>query len=191
MYLFAILLMPNNIMSITHFNWFFTGDNSDIVATDSQKNTVYLLAKQHGVKSPEEFALLLVRHFLKQYRHVAEAHVHIQEYPWKRVNYAKDSNQVDHNHAFVFSPTAVRFCDVLQKRNGMSTKLFFNMYMTYSLIQSDSIVENSWLFACELLMGLSKGVWRMLNDNPVAFGLAGSDDPWLIDWHPRATTHSN
>ncbi|CAG7718597.1 unnamed protein product, partial [Allacma fusca] len=33
------------------------GDNNDIVATDSQKNTVYILAKQHGVKSPEEFAL--------------------------------------------------------------------------------------------------------------------------------------
>lgn len=27
------------------------GDNSDVVATDSQKNTVYILAKRHGVRS--------------------------------------------------------------------------------------------------------------------------------------------
>jgi len=30
-----------------------TGDNSDIIATDSQKNTVYVLAKQYGVSTPE------------------------------------------------------------------------------------------------------------------------------------------
>lgn len=98
------------------------GDNSDIVATDSQKNTVYLLAKQHGVRSPEEFALLLVQHFLDKYRHVAEAHVYIEEYPWKRVNYARHSGgpgpAADHNHAFVFTPVARRYCDVLQKRSG-------------------------------------------------------------------------
>ena len=28
---------------------YLQGDNSDIIATDSQKNTVYVLAKQHGV----------------------------------------------------------------------------------------------------------------------------------------------
>lgn len=41
-------------------------DNSDIVATDSQKNTVYLLAKKHGVGNPEQFALLLCKHFIQQ-----------------------------------------------------------------------------------------------------------------------------
>ena len=29
------------------------GDNSDVVATDSQKNTVYVLAKRHGVSEKE------------------------------------------------------------------------------------------------------------------------------------------
>lgn len=100
------------------YNKIMPGDNSDIVATDSQKNTVYLLAKQHGVKNPETFGLLLVQHYLQQYAHVTEAHVHVQEYPWRRINYTKDPNQVDHNHAFVFTPSAVRFCDVLLKRDG-------------------------------------------------------------------------
>lgn len=61
-----------------------------------------------------------MQHFLDKYRHVAEAHVYIEEYPWKRVNYAKHSAGAvaEHNHAFVFTPVARRYCDVLQKRSG-------------------------------------------------------------------------
>lgn len=51
------------------------GDNSDIVATDTQKNTVYLLAKRHGVGSPEQFALLMARHFIDTYPFVVKAKV--------------------------------------------------------------------------------------------------------------------
>lgn len=96
---------------------YLNGDNSDIVATDSQKNTVYLLAKKFGVKSPEEFAIRLVNHFLTKYRHVEAAHVCIEEYPWKRLNYSKDLHGREHNHAFIFTPVATRYCDVQQKRN--------------------------------------------------------------------------
>ena len=35
-----------------------------VLATDTQKNTVYAFAKEHGVGTPEEFALRLARHFL-------------------------------------------------------------------------------------------------------------------------------
>ena len=93
---------------------YFEGNNRDIIATDSQKNTVYLLAKKYGVKSPEEFGILLCAHFLYTYGHVEEVHVNVIEYPWER-------HQVDgvpHNHAFVFTPTALRHCQVGQLRNG-------------------------------------------------------------------------
>lgn len=93
---------------------FLDGDNKDIIATDSQRNTVYVLAKKHGVKTPEEFALLICNHFLYVYPHVEEVTVSVEEYPWERL-------QVDgraHNHAFIFSPTAVRFCTVNVRRNG-------------------------------------------------------------------------
>ncbi|XP_066588428.1 uricase [Prorops nasuta] len=92
---------------------YLEGDNRDIIATDSQKNTVYLLAKKHGVKSPEEFALLLCAHFLYTYRHVEEVHVHVEEYPWAR----HLVRGIPHNHAFVFSPSATRYCQVIQLRN--------------------------------------------------------------------------
>src|SRR6478672_9630028 len=45
-------------------------DNSNVVATDTMKNTVYVLASRHGIKSGEAFAQLLGKHFLGTYSHV-------------------------------------------------------------------------------------------------------------------------
>ncbi|XP_043484195.1 uricase [Leptopilina heterotoma] len=92
---------------------YLTGDNRDIIATDSQKNTVYLLAKKYGVKSPEEFGLLICAHFLETYKHVEEVNVNVEEYPWTR----HQVNGTLHNHAFVLTPMATRYCQVTQLRN--------------------------------------------------------------------------
>ncbi|XP_017069597.1 uricase [Drosophila eugracilis] len=116
---------------------YYQGNNSDIVATDSQKNTVYLLAKKHGIESPEKFALLLAKHFINKYSHVEEAHVHVEAYPWQRVCQEETKNTINgkcengnegscdfssvdnrslHNHAFIFTPTALHYCDVVIRR---------------------------------------------------------------------------
>ena len=94
------------------------GDNSDIVATDSQKNTVYILAKHHGVKSPEEFGLLLCSHFLSKYSHVNKVTVCIEEHAWERLV----SDGTAHNHAFISTPVAIRFCTVIFRRGGQSVQ---------------------------------------------------------------------
>ena len=41
-----------------------TGDNRAVLPTDTQKNTVYAFAREHGVGSIEEFGLRLARHFV-------------------------------------------------------------------------------------------------------------------------------
>src|SRR3982750_1741273 len=64
------------------------GDNSTVIATDSIKNTVYLLAKQHPVDSPESFALHLAGHFVKSYEQVARADVEIEQSAWQRIGVA-------------------------------------------------------------------------------------------------------
>ena len=69
-----------------------TGDNSGVIATDTQKNTVYALARQHGVGSPERFALLLGRHFLTAGEQVRGARIAIDRHAWERI--------ADHDHAF-------------------------------------------------------------------------------------------
>jgi urate oxidase len=43
---------------------YLTGDNSGVLTTDAQKNTVYALARD-GVRPVEEFAPQLARHFTK------------------------------------------------------------------------------------------------------------------------------
>lgn len=92
------------------------GDNSHIIATDSQKNTVYLIAKKYGVNAPEHFGMVLCNHFLNTYSQVKEVTVKVEEYPWQRIN----RNNEDHNHAFVFTPVAKRTSLVNQKRKGMA-----------------------------------------------------------------------
>lgn len=106
-------LEVNTHLTLATHKDYLDGDNSDIVATDSQKNTVYLLAKKHGVTSPEQFALLLAGHFLETYAHVLKVKVHIEQYPWRRI----EADGGAHNHAFIFTPTAIRFCTVHQAKN--------------------------------------------------------------------------
>ncbi|XP_056132403.1 uricase [Lampris incognitus] len=94
---------------------YLTGDNSDIIPTDTIKNTVHALAKLKGVKSIEEFSLDICRHFLTSFNHVLTAKVHMEEAPWRRL----EKNGVQHVHAFIYSPEAWRFCDVEQNLNGV------------------------------------------------------------------------
>lgn len=97
---------------------YLLGDNSDIIATDSQKNTVYLLAKKFGIKSPEDFAILLCNHFLSKYSHVMKVVIDIEEILWNRISYGEGNNQMFHNHAFVHTPICRRGTISSWKRNG-------------------------------------------------------------------------
>ncbi|GKU91509.1 hypothetical protein SLEP1_g5373 [Rubroshorea leprosula] len=72
-------------------------DNSDIVATDTMKNTVYAKAKECSKElSVEEFAILLGKHFTSYYPQVTSAMVKIVEKPWERVHI----DGQPHNHGF-------------------------------------------------------------------------------------------
>ena len=62
-----------------------TGDNSGVLPTDTMKNTVYAFAQEHGVGEPEEFGLLLGRHFVRTQGQVHRATVTIEAYGWERL----------------------------------------------------------------------------------------------------------
>jgi urate oxidase len=76
---------------------YLTGDNSSVLATDTQKNTVYAFAREYGVGEPEDFALRLGEHFLESLPQVNGARVAIDQYSWDRIPVAG----VEHDHAFV------------------------------------------------------------------------------------------
>ena len=61
-----------------------SGDNAEVIATDTMKNTVYALARDGLTGSIEAFATLLADHFLL-HRQVHRATVWIQEHAWDRI----------------------------------------------------------------------------------------------------------
>jgi urate oxidase len=62
-----------------------TGDNSAVLPTDTQKNTVYAFARRYGVGTPEEFGLRLARHFVTSQPAIARATVDLECYGWRRL----------------------------------------------------------------------------------------------------------
>jgi urate oxidase len=62
-----------------------TGDNSAVLSTDAQKNTVFAFAAEHGVGAIEDFALLLARHFVTTQDAIGLARVTIDQYAWEPV----------------------------------------------------------------------------------------------------------
>lgn len=72
------------------------GDNSQVVATDTQKNTVYAFAREHGIGSPEQFLVRLGRHFVDGFTWVSGGQWSAEQHAWERI--AVDGDP--HDHAF-------------------------------------------------------------------------------------------
>jgi len=72
-------------------------DNSVVVATDTQKQTTYILAKQHPVLPIERFASTLGGHFVTTYPHIHGATVSIAQQRWTRLTV----DGAPHPHSFV------------------------------------------------------------------------------------------
>lgn len=75
---------------------FTNGDNSHVVSTDTCKNHVYLLAKRHDCKSPESFAIDLIRTVLSKYPWLTGARATVIELGWRRAVL----DDVEHTHGF-------------------------------------------------------------------------------------------
>src|SRR5215470_17006521 len=60
------------------------GDNRKILPTDTMKNTVYALARQHPVEAIEKFALHLIEHFLTYNPQVSLVRIEATESLWAR-----------------------------------------------------------------------------------------------------------
>jgi urate oxidase len=73
------------------------GDNTKILPTDTQKNTVYALAKEHFTSSIEEFGIVLAQHFKSNNPQVSKTKIGITEYCWSRMII----DGIAHAHSFV------------------------------------------------------------------------------------------
>lgn len=61
------------------------GDNTKILPTDTMKNTVYALARQHPIETVEELGIQLIDHFLTYNPQVSRVRIEIKENLWARL----------------------------------------------------------------------------------------------------------
>ena len=84
------------------------GSNANVVATDTQQNTVYAFARD-GVGEIEEFALRLARHFVGEFAPITRARVQIERAAWHRIPVDGEP----HSHSFVSAGSDLRVAEVI------------------------------------------------------------------------------
>ena len=88
-------------------------DNGPVVATDTQKQTIYVLAKQNPIDPPEQFAAILGDHFVKTYPHIHAAHVKITQHRWTRMTI----DGKPHPHSFYRDGEEIRVVESVTREN--------------------------------------------------------------------------
>ncbi len=89
-------------------------DNAAVVATDTMKNTLYVLAHEHLGHENEPFVRRAAGHFLERYPHVARATVELDERLWRRL----EVGGAAHPHAFAQAEVARPFARIVAGRDG-------------------------------------------------------------------------
>lgn len=94
-------------------------DNSVVVATDTQKQTTYILAKQNPIDPPEQFAAVIGNHFVNTYSHIHAAHVKIIQHRWTRM----EIDGKPHPHSFYRDGEEIRVVEsVTREGQGSSIR---------------------------------------------------------------------
>ncbi|HEX9359696.1 MAG TPA: urate oxidase [Streptosporangiaceae bacterium] len=82
-----------------------TGDNSAVLTTDTQKNTVYAFAQRLGPVPPEVLAMELAAHFTGTQPQITRARVAVEEFGWAPVGESR--------HSFARTGELTRACRVV------------------------------------------------------------------------------
>ncbi len=107
-------------------------DNTGVLPTDTMKNTVYALAKDHPMSSIEAFALHLGRHFVSTSKHIAEAHIDISQVQWERM----EVGGVAHDHSFQRVGPETATCAAVVGREGARITSGIDDWMILKTTQS-------------------------------------------------------
>ena len=94
-----------------------SADNTKVIPTDTIKNTINVLAKQHLADEIERFALILGSHFLR-YPQVREAHIEISERDWRRLEIEREP----HPHSFVNGGDSTMFTRAVCTRESQTVQ---------------------------------------------------------------------
>lgn len=94
------------------------GDNTNVVPTDTIKNTINILAKESLGEEIELFGIALGQHFLNKYQQVGSATIDIHERDWRRM----EIDGKPHPHSFIAGGYARKFARVVCQRDSQSVE---------------------------------------------------------------------
>ncbi|MFL5774310.1 MAG: factor-independent urate hydroxylase [Flavisolibacter sp.] len=92
------------------------GDNSKILPTDTQKNTVYALAKENFTSGIEDFGISLSGHFKKNNPQVSKVSIEILEHLYRRMHF----DGMEHSHAYVSRGNEKHTALIEEDANGIT-----------------------------------------------------------------------
>ncbi|RKR76018.1 factor-independent urate hydroxylase [Frondihabitans australicus] len=95
-------------------NAYLEGDQSNVLPTDTQKNTAYAFAKSKGITSPEAFGLELAHHFVHDVDPVEGARIEVEEYAWERAVV----DGAEHDHTWLRKGQEVRTAAITVDATG-------------------------------------------------------------------------
>ena len=116
------------------------GDNIKVLPTDTMKNTVYALAKDHDVNSIEEFAIHLAKYLKENNKQVTAVRVEIEEKLWNRIMVKDKNGMMPHDHSFISGGDEKRTCRVIQ--NGTELTVHSGLKDLLVLKTTNSGFEN-------------------------------------------------
>jgi urate oxidase len=112
------------------------GDNTSVLPTDTQKNTVYALAKDHFAGSIEEFGIYLANHFVSNNPQLSQCNIEISEHLWNRMVVEGQP----HPHAYISGGAEKHTTTVVQTKE--KTEIISGVKDLLILKTTDSGFEN-------------------------------------------------
>lgn len=110
------------------------GDNALILPTDTQKNTVYALAREHFTGPIEAFGLALAQRFVARNPQVRRARIEIVEHLWQRMAFEGHA----HPHAFTGGGSEKRRAAVELRADGAPPTVWAGLQGLLLLKTADS-----------------------------------------------------
>jgi len=167
-----------NVSSALRGDWsaaHLDGDQSQILPTDTQKNTAYVWAKTHPVDPIEEYGLSLARHFVDDVAPVVSARIEIEKFGWVRATV----DGAEHDHTFTRTGPEIRTAAITVGPDGdhviQGLKDFVILKSTGSAFKDFMVDEYTTLAPTDDRVMATSLVarWRVSSDQ--AGGLAATD----------------
>ena len=93
---------------------YLIGDQTNVLPTDTQKNTAFAFAKSVGIDSIEAYGLALARHFVTDVDPIEGARIEIEEFAWERAVI----DGVEHDHTWTRAGREVRTAAITVDETG-------------------------------------------------------------------------